>query len=799
MGLRLAVGGDRSARVRLLLMVLGVAAAVALLLAVAGAGPAAVDRLERVSSRSLSFDDAGAPPRAEGVRARMSVGFWRGQPLRVLDVEVVGPAVPGPPGVARVPAPGEVLVSPALSEALAGPRADELSPRLRGTVVGTIDRSGLVGPDELFAVAGRELLGGEALSAGFGTGEVEGFRIEQRSDGTTTSTEITAGISDELRTAMLVAAIGLIVPLLVLVATATRLSAASRERRAAALRLVGVTARQLGLLGGIEGAIVGIAGAATGLALFQAMRAPVAGLVPVPGGLFAQDVAPPAWAVVLIILGVPGLTAAAGLLAVRRAATSPLDVRRQATAPVPSFGRLLPLTLGVVMLFLARANAEAVTSGRWYGVLLLVGGAGLCLIGIAVAGAALARVAGALLTRFGPGPASQLAGRRLLMDPSAAARTVTGTALVVVVVGWLLAFLPLLAATTPSGRGDLAADLRPATVVASFERDAEPDAALAEAAAVSGAGPVLPVSFFQLLRPGAVSPGEFDIGQDTDQSQFPVEAMVVSCTDLSQVLAEPLTGCGSSGVYRVGNSESFFGTEPPGAGTYDVLNAEGLRTGEQVQVLEDVPVLTLPDGLLSGVDGFGMYGQFLFTTRPVASLRTDAALIGTDGQSGTVEAVRAALGAVRTPFAPLTADEATAVARSATDGYARAGLIGLVFVVLVGGLSLAVTTADGMRERRQAHAALAAMGTPARLLRRSVLLQTLSPLVLTIGLALAVSATAAWLYLRIGASDGMQPIALPWVQYAAVAATAVLAGALATAAVLPFVNAAVRPDALRTE
>ena len=81
---------------------------------------------------------------------------------------------------------------------------------------------------------------------------------------------------------------------------------------------------------------------------------------------------------------------------------------------------------------------------------------------------------------------------------------------------------------------------------------------------MQGAGPVLPISFFQLLPPGAVPPAEFDTGQDVDQSQFPVEAMVVSCTVLSLALAEPLNGCGSSGVYSVGNRDSFFGTEPPG-------------------------------------------------------------------------------------------------------------------------------------------------------------------------------------------------------------------------------------------
>lgn len=796
MGMRLAFGGDRSARVRLALMAGGVAAAVALLLGVAGAAPAAVDRLETSSTRYVTPEQQQAE-RTTGVRTGMTVGFWRGEELRVLDVETIGPPVQPPPGVDALPGPGEVLVSPALATALDGPRRAELAPRLHGRVIGTIGAAGLVGPDELFAIAGAPpgQIQGE-LAAGFSAPQLPEVMYSTGQSGAG-MISVSQGISDELRAALVVAAVGLVVPLLVLVGTATRLSAASRERRAAALRLVGATSRQVSSLGGIEGAVVGAVGAVLGVGVFLALRPLVASVVPVPGGVFASDIAPPAWSIALTVIGVPLLTTVAGLVAVRRAAVSPLAVRRQAVAPTPSLARLIPLVVGLVLLVGALANAGAVLSGRWYGMALLVGGAVLCLGGLAVAGPALARGAGLLLARFGPGPASQLAGRRLGMDPAAASRTVTGTALVVAVVGWLLAFLPLLAANNPTGQGVLAAALRPATVVAGFSSDTDPTDALAELQTVPGAGTVVPVRNVQLLRPGAEPPAVWEAGQDVDPSQFPLNAVVVDCTSLSALLREPLTGCGASTMYRLEGANAFGAVPQPS--TYEVLDRNGELTDATIALPSDLPVLRIPDGLVQGVDGFNLYGDVLLTELPGIPTQPDSVLVGTDGDIGTVEAVRAALGPVRTPFAPLTAEEATVLARSATDGYARVAMLGLALVVLVGGLSLAVTTADGLRERRDAHAALAAMGTPVRILRRTVLLQTATPLVLMVGLAVAVSATASWLYLRIGSDSGVPVPELPWTGYGLVGASAVVASLLATAAALPFVRSAVRPEALRAE
>jgi hypothetical protein len=118
--------------------------------------------------------------------------------------------------------------------------------------------------------------------------------------------------------------------------------------------------------------------------------------------------------------------------------------------------------------------------------------------------------------------------------------------------------------------------------------------------------------------------------------------------------------------------------------------------GRTVTISEDVPKLALPSGLQAGIDGFSLHGDVLVPPSvfgeavPVATL-----LIGTDGSAGTIEAVRAALGALPTVFPPVTAEEAVRLARSTTDGYARAALIGTLIVVLVGGISLAVTTVDG--------------------------------------------------------------------------------------------------------
>lgn len=209
------------------------------------------------------------------------------------------------------------------------------------------------------------------------------------------------------------------------------------------------------------------------------------------------------------------------------------------------------------------------------------------------------------------------------------------------------AFLPLLAATTPSGQGVLATALRSATVVAGFSGTTDASAALQDAAAVDGAQPPVIVREIQLLREGATAPADYTPDQEIDPSQFPMGAVVVDCARLSAVLREPLSGCGSHSVYRL--SSSFQSDVDPEPGTYEALDRNGLRSsGMTVTLPAELPVLQLPDGLVRGIDGFQLYGDILFTTLPGLPERPDSVLVATDGDAATVEAVRAALGPVRT-------------------------------------------------------------------------------------------------------------------------------------------------------
>jgi len=810
LGWRLAAGGDRSARVRLLLMSSGVALAVALLLAVTGALPAALARLDKVGARHVVYDDSALAP-GDGVRTQVTAGFWRGRQLRLLEVEVIGPPVAPPPGIPALPAPGQVVVSPALHEALAGPHGAELAPRLPGRVVGTIGRAGLVGPEELYAVAGASpgTLAGQTVGRGF---QGSGGPKMLVSDNGGSARVMTEGPSDLLRVAVLLAGVGLVVPLLLLVITSTRLSAASRERRASAMRLVGATPRQMRTLGAFEGLVVGTLGALGGGCLFLLLRPAVAVLLPVTHGLYATDIQPPLPVAALVLLAVPALSVAAGVLALRRSVASPLAGSRQATARKAGASRLLPLAAGLLLLLAAYVERTAVLGGSKLGGVVLLTGAALSLAGTAVAGAALARMSGLTLTRWGRGPASQLAGQRLVLDPQSSARALTGTAMVIVVIGWLLGFLPLLSQSSPNGTGELAAALRPATVVASVSTSTTAtttggpatDTAVRAAGAVPGVRTIAQVRTAALLPVGTSRPDTRDGASASGEAQpvnaVPtVSAVVADCGELAGVLRSPLPQCKPGMIMSLADANRDP-AELAALGPLQLLDPLGKPVpGRTVALSGDLPVLALPSGLHAGIDGFSLHGDVLIPPSlfgeavPVASL-----LVATDGSPDTVEAVRAALGTLSTVFPPVTAEEAVVLARSATDGYAQAALIGTLVVVLVGGMSLAVTTADGLRERRRAHAALVALGMPVRLLRRAVLLQTAVPLMLSVGLAILVAAAASWLYLHMVADGGLVPT-LPWRGYLTVGATAALAALLATALALPFVNSASRPEALRSE
>src|SRR5579872_2577891 len=135
-----------------------------------------------------------------------------------------------------------------------------------------------------------------------GAGEVRGI---QRTLSNCYNCQSGVGSGPVLEWILAGAAVFLLLPVLILIATASRLSAARREERFAAMRLVGATPRQISVISSVEATMAALAGIAVGFALFYVIR-PLLYHVPFAGTpLGAGDLSLRSIDVLLVVIGVP--------------------------------------------------------------------------------------------------------------------------------------------------------------------------------------------------------------------------------------------------------------------------------------------------------------------------------------------------------------------------------------------------------------------------------------------------------------------------------------------------------------
>ncbi|EFC85143.1 hypothetical protein FrEUN1fDRAFT_1772 [Parafrankia sp. EUN1f] len=204
--------------------------------------------------------------------------YYHSESIGRIDVASLGPGVPVPPGIPRLPADGEFYVSPALSELLRTVPSGELGDRFPEREAGVLGPAALPSPDSLIILIGRdpatlERLGGQRVNQistadpGACDGCVVGFN------------------PDALTLVLSVVAVALLFPVLMFVGTATRLAAAGREQRFAAMRLLGATPRQVSVFSAVESTVAAGAGTVAGFALFFASR-PGLAAIPFTGDRF---------------------------------------------------------------------------------------------------------------------------------------------------------------------------------------------------------------------------------------------------------------------------------------------------------------------------------------------------------------------------------------------------------------------------------------------------------------------------------------------------------------------------------
>jgi hypothetical protein len=353
LGLRLAVSGGREAVVRLIVLAIAVGIGVGLLLTAV----CAVNAVNTQNDRYAWLDTGTSNPAQTGSGGRhggpaaplwalITTDEFNGQTIYRADVAATGPASPVPPGIPRDPGPGQYYISPALSALLRSAPADELADRYPGHQAGLIGQAGLPSPDSLVIVVGRSAAQMSHLP---GAAKVTTLNTTPPSGcGNHATCVIRGGLGPSgVDLVLSVVALALLLPVLIFIGTATRLSAARREQRFAAMRLGGATPRQVSLIAAAESAAAAAAGVAIGFGLFFLLRIPLAAIPFTGQPFFPAELSLSLPDTLAVALGVPAASAVAARLALRRVNISPLGVARRVTPAPPRARRVLPLLAGL--------------------------------------------------------------------------------------------------------------------------------------------------------------------------------------------------------------------------------------------------------------------------------------------------------------------------------------------------------------------------------------------------------------------------------------------------------------------
>ncbi|HEU5030633.1 MAG TPA: FtsX-like permease family protein [Spirillospora sp.] len=372
----------------------------------------------------------------------------RGEPITVVDLAALKPGAPAPPGMPRFPRPGETWTSPALARLMKDLPSDQLAARFPARA-GTLGRDALVHPGELVAVVGRAPGDPAMTAARDDLSGVENTAAPTRIARYATGAAAFAGVYQAL---VAIASVLMAVPLLVFGGAAARLTVARRDRRLAALRLVGATPGQVVAITTAEAVITAAAGALAGTVLYAAAIPALTRITIAGGGWYASDLWPGLPVVAAVLAAVPVLVGASAVVGLRRVVVGPLGVARRETPPAMRAVRLL--LLAAVVVAFAGASGGLTGLGR-LGLVIMLVFLMLAFLAINLAGPWVVALIGRITVALARTPARLLAGRRLMDDPRSAWRTVAGIALTGFVAGFLALLGGVSSGTKASDRLEL--------------------------------------------------------------------------------------------------------------------------------------------------------------------------------------------------------------------------------------------------------------------------------------------------------------------------------------------------------
>ncbi|MFF3841917.1 FtsX-like permease family protein [Streptomyces sp. NPDC001930] len=779
LGARFAVTGGRSGLLRTLLTATGVGFGVALLLLASSLPNMLFQREVRESVRAVDGSEQVNAPRDDSFLHLGRTTVYRDDVISGLLLTPEGGSPAVPPGAAAFPALGEMLVSPALRDLLDSPDGALLKERLPYKVAGTIGQDGLIGPADLRYVAHVGFLTTDNFD---GRGVRYGWSVPEEP------------MNAFLILLVVVACVVLLLPVLVFIATAVRFGGEQRDRRLAALRLVGADTamtRRIAAGESLAGALLGLL---VGLGLFAAARQFAGAFTIWDVNAYPSDVVPMPALAVLALVTVPVSSVVVTLFALRGVVIEPLGVVRTSTPRRRRlWWRLLLLAAGVALLVPLMGEVQATeTSIDTVGVAT---GTTLALIGLTTL---LPWLVEAGVKRLHAGPVAwQLAVRRLQLSSGTAARAVSG---IVVAATGAIALQMLFQAMENDFTEVTGEDVSRAQIAVGVDsRNAdEARGMIARFERTKGVTGVTGIVESHAWRPGPLKEGEefapmtsLRVGDCASLAEF---ATLPSCTDgdVFVFLSHGAQGNpGDSFVTRAARPGATVALRDPHPHPDEPKRAEGgplpqWRIPATARVVDSRPdptgryqygVLATP----SAIDA-----SRLDDPDAQAMVRLDPAVPdAADLVRNTAEAISP------TSWVRTLAD----TQRDAAFSSVRTGiLVGSTLTMLLVAASLLVATLEQLRDRKRLLSSLVAFGTRRSTLSWSVLWQTAVPIVLGLVLAVAGGTGLGVVLLKMGG----QRVQDWWVFLPVVGIGLGLIAAV-TLLSMPVLWRLMRADGLRTE
>ncbi|MFF9245369.1 FtsX-like permease family protein [Streptomyces globisporus] len=768
LGVRFAAAGGREGWIRTLLTAVGVGLGVALLLLASSVPHLLDERNAREQARSETrisdSPDANAPKSDSSVLRINTTTEYHDRTVAGYLMRPDGSTPVLPPGVTGFPGADEMVVSPALRQLLAEPGNELLRERLPYEITGTIGDAGLRSPGELLYYAGSD-----TLTPAKGGHRIDGYGDSREGD----------PLPPLLIVLTVLVCVVLLVPVAIFIATAVRFGGDRRDRRLAALRLVGADIRTTRRIAAGEALFGALLGLLIGLAFFLTGREFVGSVEIWDVSAFPADLVPDPRLALLIVVAVPLTAVLVTLVAMRSVVIEPLGVvRRGRERGRRLWWRLLmPLAGLAVFGFTGRISAYEYAPEKPFGI---AAGTVLVLVGLALL---LPWLVEACVNRLRGGPVPwQLATRRLQLSSGAASRAVSGVTVAVA--------------------GAIALQMMFAAMNADFNRMTGQDPTRAQFAGysedVTGEAATSAIERFRATKGVDVVIGSVEAyaskpGDYADEDVQPTTSLTVgTCATLRELA-------------RIGACEDgdTFVVHPPGDKDMTAWVDETARKGKVVEISSGGKPMrwTLPADsptVQGRKDPMGEthYG-IMATTGAVDAGKLPGATISVQirvdrSVPDVAEYVRNTAAKVDPGMRFVTLDS---VERDRQYASIQTGLqVGATAVLLLIAASMLVSQLEQLRERRRLLSVLVAFGTRRSTLGWSVLWQTAVPVVLGLAVAVAgglgLGAALAWLIEK--------QVADWWLFWPMVGAGGALI-ALVTLLSLPPLWRLMRPEGLRTE